>query len=268
MQTRWEYLTPPEFKKLAREEQICILPMGSLERHGEHVPYGIDTVVAHTVACKAAEIEPCVVFPPYWFGQVHEAAAFAGAINFPTRLLLEILETLLDQIAHNGFKKIVILRGHGGNSHLLEYLAMSQLDREVDYTLYITSPYGKETMEAAKEVIETPFCHACEGETSMALACFPDGAVKMEQQCFPEPILPKVDLSHLKGVHTGLWWYAMYPENVAESPSKATKEKGEVMLNAAVAELAKKLKAIKEDKTVPALQQEYYERVRNVRNNI
>ena len=42
MQVRWEYLTPPEFKKLVKEEQICILPLGILERHGEHLPYGTD----------------------------------------------------------------------------------------------------------------------------------------------------------------------------------------------------------------------------------
>jgi len=53
MQIRWEHLTPAEFKKLAREEQVCIVPIGSLERHGEHMPYGTDAIVAHTVACRA-----------------------------------------------------------------------------------------------------------------------------------------------------------------------------------------------------------------------
>ena len=41
MQVRWEYLTPPEFKKLVKEEQICILPLGILERHGEHLPLSL-----------------------------------------------------------------------------------------------------------------------------------------------------------------------------------------------------------------------------------
>lgn len=63
MQVRWEYLTPPEFKKLVKEEQICILPLGILERHGEHLPYGTDGLSVHAIACRAAELEPCVVFP-------------------------------------------------------------------------------------------------------------------------------------------------------------------------------------------------------------
>jgi len=265
METRWEYLTPPEFKKLAKEEQICVLPMGSLERHGEHLPYGTDALVAHAVACRASELEPCVVFPPYWYGQVHEAAAFAGAINFPTRLLLEMLENVLDQIAHNGFKKIVILSGHGGNSHFLEYFAMSQLDREVDYTLYITRATG-EHVKALGNIYDTTPGHAGESETSNVMAVVPEGVVKMEQQCYPEPILPKVDLSHLAGVHTGLWWYAMYPENVTESPSHASAEKGKLMIEAKAQDLAAQLAAIKADTVVPALQQEYYDRVRRVRD--
>ena len=143
MQVRWEYLTPPEFKKLVKEEQICILPLGILERHGEHLPYGTDGLSVHAIACRAAELEPCVVFPTYWFGQGHEASCFAGSVNFPPRLLYEMLEVLLDQIARNGFKKIVIFSGHGGNSHFLDYFAMTQLDREVDYTLYILRGAGK-----------------------------------------------------------------------------------------------------------------------------
>ena len=83
MQVRWEYLTPPEFKKLVKEEQICILPLGILERHGEHLPYGTDGFSVHAIACRAAELEPCVVFPTYWFGQGHEASCFAGSVNFP-----------------------------------------------------------------------------------------------------------------------------------------------------------------------------------------
>ena len=53
MQVRWEYLTPPEFKKLVKEEQICILPLGILERHGEHLPYGTDGLSVHAIACRA-----------------------------------------------------------------------------------------------------------------------------------------------------------------------------------------------------------------------
>lgn len=264
MQVRWDHLTPPEFKALAQKEKLCIVPLGSLERHGEHLPYGTDAMVAHAVAVGAAEQEPCVVFPPYWFGQVHEASCFAGAINFPTRLLLEMLETLLDQIAHNGFTKILILSGHGGNRHFLQYFAMSQLDRQVDYTLYITDVGAGEHSKTIASQWETGGGHADEGETSMFLALAPD-LVKMEYQRFQEPVLPDRDISHIKA-HTGLWWYALYPEQIAGCPSKASREKGEIALQAAKDDVADLIRVIKADTLVPEMQQEFYQRVRNVRH--
>ena len=121
MQVRWEHLTPPDFEKLAKEEKLCILPIGSLERHGDHMPFGTDALVAHEIAVRAATEEPCVVFPPYWFGQVHEASCFSGTVNFPTDFLCKMLELLLDQIAQNGFTKILIANGHGGNQNFLQY---------------------------------------------------------------------------------------------------------------------------------------------------
>ena len=259
METRWDMLTPPEFEKLAREHKICVVPIGSLERHGEHLPFGTDGLTAHAVAVGASKLEPCVVFPPYWFGQIHEAACFSGAVNLPTRLCLEMLEVLFDQIAHNGFEKIIVLNGHGGNNGMLDYFMMSQIDRKVDYTLYITTGRGKHS-EAAAGVFETSGGHACEFETSMVMAAIP-GSVRMEYQRFEEPITPKHDMSHLDGVRTAWWWYAMYPEQVAGCPSKASIEKGQKALDAAVLDMAEKIKAVKADTVVPALQKEFYTRL-------
>jgi len=267
MQIRWEYLTPADFKKLAKEEQVCILPIGSLERHGEHMPYGTDGLVAHDIACRAAAEENCVVFPPYWFGQVHEASCFAGTINFPTELLLKMLETLLDQIALNGFKKILILNGHGGNRHFLEYFAMSQLDREVDYTLYITFVVGGPHFRALNVWEKPGGGHADESETSMIMAAAP-GTVRMDRQPFPEPILPQENLKHLreKGIHTGLWWYGDYPEQVTGCPSAATQEKGEAALSAAALDLVDVIRTVKADASAPRLQKEFYRRVKTIKD--
>ena len=91
------------------------------------------------------------------------------------------------------------------------------------------------------------------------MAITPEGVVKLEQQVYEEPILPRMDLTQqVPGVHSGLWWYAKYPLHVTESPSHATKEKGERMIEARVLDLADRLRAIKEDKVLPSLQQEFY----------
>ena len=259
MQVRWEYLTPVDFKALAQKEKLCVLPVGSLERHGEHLPFGTDGLTAHTIAVKAAEQEPCVVFPPYWFGQLHEASCFIGTINFNQRLLLEILETVLDQIAANGFEKILILNGHGGNTNFLQYFAMSQCDREVDYTLYIGSG-GGERFRAFRW--ESEGGHADERETSMMMAIAPE-SVKMEYHHYKEPIEPIHDTSTTLGCYTGYWWYAKYPEHVAGCPSLATREKGEKALEAAVGDVAEMIRKIKADTLTPSLRKEFYNRFRN-----
>lgn len=260
MEVRWEYLTPPDFKNLAREEKLCILPIGSLERHGDHMPYGSDGLICHDICVCAAQKENCVVFPTYWFGQVHEAACFAGAINFSSDLLCKMLEQLLDQIAGNGFEKILIVSAHGGNNNFLQYFAMSQLDRKVGYTLYISFAYGQGRF-GDLDIWETEIIgHADEGETSMMMAIAPD-SVKLDYQKAPERIEPKHDLANLGNrIYTGLWWYDNYPENVTGEPSAATKEKGEIALVAAAEDMAEIIKKVKDDTVLPKMQQEFYQK--------
>ena len=260
MQVRWEYLTPIEFKDIAAKEKLCILPIGSLERHGEHLPFGTDGLIAHSAAVHAALKEPCVVFPPYWFGQLHEAACFTGTVNFNQRLLLEMLETLVNQIAANGFEKILILNGHGGNVNFLQYFAMSLCDKELDYTLYTASLFSDEINTFAWE---SGGGHADERETSLIMAIAPE-TVKMEYQKYKEPIEPLHDTSSL-GCYTGYWWYALYPEHIAGSPSLASKEKGEKALELIAENIAKLIKRVKADTLTPSLQKEFYERLRKVK---
>jgi creatinine amidohydrolase len=262
MQVQWEYLTTVDFKTLAEKEKLCILPFGSLERHGEHLPFGTDGIIAHSVAVKAAQKEPCIVFPVYWFGQLHEAACFTGTVNFDQKLLLDMLTTLVDQIASNGFDKILILNGHGGNINLLQYYVMSQCDRELNYTLYTANVFGEQLNTFPWE---TEGGHADEFETSMVMSAAPE-TVKPEYQKFKEPVQPLHDLSSL-GCYTGYWWYAMYPEHIAGCPSAASPEKGEKAMETISSNVAELIRKIKADTLTPSMQKEFYERMKRVRRS-
>ena len=133
---QWEYMVPSDFRRMAKEEKVCILPMGVLERHGEHLPFGTDALVVHKIAVEAAKIEPCVVFPMFYFGQIHEAAFAQGAISFDSDFTITLLQKVCDEIGRNGFTKIFLLCGHGGNIAMINYFMMSTMDRDVPYTLY------------------------------------------------------------------------------------------------------------------------------------
>ncbi len=259
---QWELLTPPAFERLAKEEQICVVPIGCLERHGEHMPFGTDSLIVHKIAVEAAKKEPCVVFPPYHFAQIHEAACYSGAIALPQRLALELLETVCDEIARNGFQKIVLLNGHGGNSSFLDYFLKSNLSRQVAYTLYLVPMYSSGLDEADAEKIKE-ICgkngdHAGEWEGSLVMAAAP-GSVKMEQHTYAEPILPTGRLKHLGRVKTLREWNANYPYNTTGCPSKATQAQGEAMLEIYIQKFAEDLKRIKADTETAKLQKEFYE---------
>jgi creatinine amidohydrolase len=112
---QWENLTAPDFAKAVKETGVCILAIGVLERHSDHLPLGTDFLNGHATACLAAEKEAAVVFPPYYFGQINEARCFPGALTLRPTLLMELIQNVLDEIGRNGFKKIIIYNAHGGN---------------------------------------------------------------------------------------------------------------------------------------------------------
>jgi len=264
---RWEHLIPKDFKTAVKETGLCIVPTGSLERHGEHIPFGCDMIISQTISHKAAEIEPAVVFPPYFLMQVHEAACFTGTVNFPQAFAIEALGLLLKSIAANGFKKILVVNGHGGNTAMLDYFAMSQMDEANDYILYHTG-VGKgltaEERKKAEAIWETSVLgHACEMETSLFMACCP-GKTKLEYA--PKKLVEPLDrLKHLNenGIYNPLWWYADYPENVVGNASYATEEKGKALMDICVKALARTIKTVKEDTEAPRLQAEFTQRVLN-----
>ena len=75
---QWELLTATDLADAALHTDVCVLAVGVLEKHSEHLPLGTDYLVGHAIACRAAAIEPAVVFPPFYFGQIYEAGGFQG----------------------------------------------------------------------------------------------------------------------------------------------------------------------------------------------
>ncbi len=261
---RWEELTAPEFAAAVRETGVCVVAMGVVERHSDHLPLGTDYLVGHKIACLAAEKEPAVVFPPFYFGQIYEARCFPGTITIRPTLLLELLQSVLDEIGRNGFRKIVLYNAHGGNSHLLGFLAQSALWEEKPYSLYIPlrrmTPEGEAEWEAVRETSSGG--HACEWETSLVLGTYPH-LVKMERVP-ATPADPLNRMNHLPPTLTGIWWYSDYPDHYAGDARPASVEKGELLVRLESDYLAQYIAAVKADQVVPALEREFFARVRQL----
>ena len=136
---RWEFLREEEFPSaIEKAGGLCVIPIGCLEMHGEHLPVGTDSLKAHALAVLAAEKTGAVVFPTaMWLGDVMGVHKLekpwekkrAGYISLSPELLMQILKELCDEIGRNGFRKILLLSSHGGNDPWLSFF-----DRAVRYT--------------------------------------------------------------------------------------------------------------------------------------
>ena len=259
---QWENLTAADFAKAVGETGVCVIAAGVLEKHGDHLPLGTDFLNGHKIACLAAEKEPAVVFPPFYFGQIFEARCFPGTLAIRPTLLLELFEEICDEIGRNGFRKIVIYNAHGGNIHFLSFLAQCSLWKEKPYSIYLPADLLMLTPERKKKWQETcetsEHGHACECETSISLANHPE-LVKMERvPSAPGKALRR--MQELPPTFAGVRWYSDYPEHYAGDAGPATKRKGRILRQLTVDSLAEFIAAVKADRVVPSLQMEFFKR--------
>ncbi|MBI5722427.1 MAG: creatininase family protein [Planctomycetes bacterium] len=259
----WEELTDRDFGRAVRETGLCVVPLGVLERHSEHLPLGTDVMVAHFVATMAADREPAVVFPAYYFGQIFEAKHFPGTLAIKPALLLELMENVCEEIGRNGFTKILLYNCHGGNSAMMKFFLQSALSKEKSYTLYHSEWLADSAMEKkVRRICRTKGGHADETETSLMLAIASD-MIKMDR--VPKtPAKPLGRLKHLKDIQSSIGWYSDYPEHYAGDARAANAAKGQKILEIYVSALAAVIRRIKADQAAPALQSEFFQRIRDI----
>ena len=257
---QWEELTESDFRQAARDTGLCIVPIGSLEYHGQHLPLGTDAMNCHAIACLAAQREPAVVFPPYFYGQVNCARHYAGAVAVRPALHSELLAAVCDEIGRNGFRKILLHNGHGGNGHWLRYFVQCALYERKPYNLYLTDWLARPEVKKQVREICPPGGHADEEETSICLALRPD-LVKMERAEAGPP------LGRIKGLgaYAATWWYADYPNHVAGDGRPATAETGKKLLEIYVGALADVIQRVKADQIVPGMEDEFFNREKGIR---
>jgi creatinine amidohydrolase len=179
-------------------------------------------------------------------------------------LLIELIQNVFDEIGRNGLRKIVVYNGHGGNTHLLHFMAQSSLWEQKPYSLYIpTASLTPEQQEKWQAMRESSYGgHACESETSVSLANHPDLVHKDRLPEVPAQALGR--MRDLPPTFTGIGWYSNYPEHYAGDARTASAKKGSALVGWAVDTLAAYIAAVKADQVVPALESEFFARVRLV----
>lgn len=261
---RWDELTASDWPTaLEKSKRTIILPIGVLEKHGPHAPMGSDLIRVRQLAKMATEQEYAVIFPDYFYGQVNEAKHIQGTFSLPVDITLELLQATCDEIARNGFEKIFIINGHGGNPQLLRYFVQTQMEKDRGYAVFFHEPQMdpavREKVGKMRKSDPAFDQHAGETETSVLLHMRPD-LVQLDRTTNESG--KNLDrLGKLPNVYTAVWWYASYPLHYAGEAAVATAELGKIITEDNVKSIVEALRAVKSDTTTLKLQKEYFEKV-------
>lgn len=245
-----EELSWYDVKEYLNRENTIILPIASIEQHGPHLPLGTDSIDAEYIVKIAGEKSEVLVAPIIKYGISGNHIDFPGTITLSTDTLINLITDVCRSLTFHGFKKILILNGHGGNNATID-VAIVNLKTELPDTIvgqcYVGALFG-----ASSEVLEDEIkYHADEGETSCILVAAPH-LVKRDRikQQTPQS---KSGLFIFQGdeLFAQTTFYnlpktkAATPSGIFGNPPLASEEKGKYIIDKCVEVLVKEIEKLK-----------------------
>lgn len=215
----WRTLTKVDFTSEVKEK-IIIIPIGAIEAHGNHLPVDTDSCIVECLAERIAEKTDCIVVPTIYYGPCETMLSFAGTISISEKISYKIIEEIIKSIIFQGFKKIYILNGHGGNNEFLarivnKYSKKVKIKTKNWYVLEIINKLKQNNISYRGE-------HADRLETEIMLAINKQ-KVRMELAVDDMPNWPKN--TEILTDYSKIMTYA-----VEGYPSKSTLKNGKLLL--------------------------------------
>lgn len=163
----------PDAEKVIKQDKVVLLPLGSLEQHGPHLPLDIDTVTAYEVCKRIAKKIPdiAITMPPIYYTPAEISMGFPGTIDVAPTHFIDYLYDVCESLVKHGFKRIVMISGHGINPPFMQIVSMMITARH-DAICSGAAYFDFAKPEVRK--IVSHGAHACEFETSMLLALKPE----------------------------------------------------------------------------------------------
>ncbi|MFP3895875.1 MAG: creatininase family protein [Anaerolineales bacterium] len=247
----YDKLTWPEIRQAAAEERVVVLPVGSTEQHGHHLPLDVDNFLCHSVCEGAAKRVPddALLMPQLNYGFNWHHIDFPGTIGIDWDHYVDFLLDIVKSVAHHGFKKILIINGHGSNRPLIEVAArQATMDNEA---ICAACSYFELALDALHKIRESPkgwVAHAEEIETSLYLYLRPEDVRQDRMQAENNMLSSDFWWQDLEGgARVGMmeWWSSFSHTGVLGDPTLATRKKGEAFYKACTEELAALIREIK-----------------------
>jgi creatinine amidohydrolase len=218
--TEIQHLTAADYRAAPFEK--VVLPLGSLESHGPHLPFGTDAITAHMLAQDiAARVPKMAVLPPVNYGMSEHYKEFPFCVSLKFDTEIAILRDIFDSLYREGIRKVFIMNGHDGNIAPIEVAAREAKVAHPDFKIVSLDAWWK----LVGDLVSPDFFevwhglgHGGEGETSICLALFPE-------LCYPEKAAGMVpDLP----AHVEIKWRFSELTNTGASgdPTKGSRAKG------------------------------------------
>ena len=216
---------------------LIVQPIGAVEQHGPHLPLIVDAAIATAVVGQALgkldRAIPAYGLPPLYYGKSNEHWRFPGTITLSAQTLMAVLMEMAEGIYRAGFRKLVLVNGHGGQPQILEIVARDLRQQHDDFMVFPMfvwgAPHCAADLVGDREYSEG--LHAGDVETSVMLSLLP-AFVNMAKAVreFPTPFAPDSLLS-LEGQLPMAWTMDdLSRSGVVGDATAATARKGEKIL--------------------------------------
>jgi creatinine amidohydrolase len=244
---RFYEMTWPTLRHVSREGTVVLAPIAACEQHSRHLPAYTDTILVTAVAEGVEQHLPekVLLLPTLWFGASGHHLRFGATLSAEVDTHIDMLCDLLTPLLDDGYRRLLLLNGHGGNIDTM-HVALRRLQPNYRDRLLGAASYWELAEKELAALVEGPrksMGHACEFETSMVLALRPDLVRREEIRDDP----PK-DEPALRGLFTPEDMKQRTDHGAVGYPERATAEKGKAFLSAAIGRTVEVVEALLERK--------------------
>jgi creatinine amidohydrolase len=226
-------MTMPQLRQVPRDTTVVLAPIAACEQHSRHLPTFTDTLLVTAVAEGVEQRLPrqVLLLPTQWMGASGHHLRFGATLSAEVDTHITMLCDLLTPLLEEGYQRLMLLNGHGGNIDTL-HVALRRLQPRYQNRLLTGASYweiAEKELAGLAEGGRKTMGHACEFETSMVLALRPDLVQREEIRDDPPG-----DDAALRGLYTAEDMYQRTDHGAVGYPEKATADKGRAFLAAAI----------------------------------